>query len=1053
MLFNIAGKAHMSDDYLQGVELSNSYIPLRTNLYDASSVMTLTDPEWVERFHYKYGFHRKALYIDTTVDAVTTYHVTGESGPTRVAVLNDLFQPEADVALYIDPNFYNINKLAEMRGYSYSNLQNTDEAGEDGSESWWDKLGDLFKLDIAQVTKTGGTRTYDRLIPPKIPPYGSDYESFKGLKREWHDAFLYTEKIQENLILDDYSPLMGFAVVSALYRHETTFNVINTEATANKPVFESSPNLAAMQNAEQSDWNTIYNYLLLKNLSANVGIDYQSQLDMNAPIYIDIYGNIITESGTVVIPAAANATLHKASEFEPHSVGFISLYQDELLPTGYNNEDLYAGKFFTKTEDGLHWKLKSYRTAQYDLNFDNLATSNKDVLLTLQNKYKTQLVNKGVLTAKEHMYLVTEVLRGAPIENIDKAFEGLEGNTDMSKTGLYMAYKLEDLASMLLPTNNGNSLITLPNLAFMEGVEYVIVFAFKILFAVLIVLLMYQIYVDAVSGSLGIRTMGKFLYIILVFVMCITAIPAFLNISYYESNKMVLKNEMEYIAFLNLDKNNSGKEIGIAEITEPKSTTQFYIKVDQVSVPWWEVLGDVLTSDTFATMGQVYEEAFESRPLASQTDKGIIKRSNGLYMSLDYLFNSSDVYFNTNSKALYQTVNVEEPVASYILPYYVFLDMLTRQVNRYNQRNQIYAFTTNIQSKGRVRTLGVVDAFFTSDTFMLTDSDLLGLYQIYGVDNPDLSALSDSFDAMEVEQMHNSLWWNRRGLTDEEVHEHVVTISDELKAFVVRNRDLMGKVTDETFLKMAALSMAMKHNELFKVNAASGLEMFDVDAKDVIRMSLAPKEKVMEYSAYSFSRFVYMIGGTSSVFTTALLIAIYFVSSLIKPVCMIIILVSMVLALIVRQFVQRNTGKALEGAIITMSLLMGTNVIYAGALKLSLMLPEWGCNPVISCIMQIFIQIGYFAIMAMLTVWVLKDWQNMGMNSYSTGFMRANQLVVNGFRSMGATFSDSAADAWHSARDASITGADLMAEMYQRDAEKEKNRLRGRYDGSSEEDQ
>ena len=125
-------KKELSYYYNLGVALSATYIPMQTNLYDVNSLHMLEDTSFVEKFHYPFGFYRKALYIDTDMNAAINYYVTGKKGMQRVATLSDLLSPEKDIVLYIDDNFYNIKELADMQGYTYDRLANTEQAGEIG---------------------------------------------------------------------------------------------------------------------------------------------------------------------------------------------------------------------------------------------------------------------------------------------------------------------------------------------------------------------------------------------------------------------------------------------------------------------------------------------------------------------------------------------------------------------------------------------------------------------------------------------------------------------------------------------------------------------------------------------------------------------------------------------------------------------------------------------------------------------------------------------------------------------------------------------------------
>lgn len=982
------------DNYLKGVALSASYVPMQTNLYDVSSVVPLNDPDFVEQFHYPFGFYRKALYIDTNINAAVDGYVRSKrSGEKRIATLQDMLEPEKDIVLYVDTNFYNVDKLAEMQGFAYRKMANTEEAGiaaADGNPITTfltDTWSEFFDQNVENITKTGGIQTYSDKVKKKVTEY-----DIEPKKEEGTDYVLSSENINryltgyssdpEDEVQDEYSPLQSFAVVSAIYRDSTLYSNIKKQVVENKPVFISSPNLAGVEGVDQEGWNTIYNYAMLKNLKENLGIDYKTTLDLDSPLYIDIYGNIITESGLVVIPAASNSTLYNPTSYRPYSVGFMGLYGKEWsIPEDFKNSEKYMSSAFYIEETTSTWQVKNKTIGSVYMNFRDLPINDADVVSSLITLEKQHL-DKGCLDFYPRVYLITEVLRGAPIENINKEFEGISGNRSINKYGMYMAYKLDELSEQLLSNTNGNSMVTLPNLAYLDGVEYIIVFLFKLLFAITLVLLAYKIYTDAVQGFLGLKTFTTFIATLVIFVVVAFSIPKLMDASYYQVNKRLLQDEMQYVALLNLEKSNEGKEIGITSVDVPETKTTLYVKLDSLSVPWYEVLDDVLLSNAFATVDDIYQQAFEENLMSHLP--GIIKKSNGLYMDLNYLFNTSTIDYDTKTNSIHQYVH-ETPYASYAMPYYAILDTLIERINAYNFKNKIDTAETKIQSNGSIKTTNLIEQYFTSEEFMEFSQDVLGFKTIYNI--PTLLEEVSPFDAEELTTMQNSLWY---AVTDESNMERVEQRVDKLdykaRNFVTENRDLFGKVSDETFLKIMALAMSLEHNDEFGIPAARSIEIFDVDSKDIIRLSMAPRNITMQDTSKSFARFVYDNAGTLGVVSTAILIVVYFVSSLVKPVCMIIILASMIASLIVQKLIKRDGNRAIEGYLITMALLCLTNVVYAFMLKISLSLPALGLTPVVSIVVQILIQFLYFFIIALFTTWVLRDWRNMGFNKYQTVF-------------------------------------------------------------------
>lgn len=62
-----------------GILASASFLPMKTNLYDPYTYSDIVDTEWLLNFHSKFGYNRKALYIDTNVDSAVNFQRTGDS--------------------------------------------------------------------------------------------------------------------------------------------------------------------------------------------------------------------------------------------------------------------------------------------------------------------------------------------------------------------------------------------------------------------------------------------------------------------------------------------------------------------------------------------------------------------------------------------------------------------------------------------------------------------------------------------------------------------------------------------------------------------------------------------------------------------------------------------------------------------------------------------------------------------------------------------------------------------------------------------------------------
>lgn len=1068
--FNLGGKDSDGDrsfsDYIRmGIGASATYLPLVTNTFDYDAILVIDDPDFVDEFHYKYGFHRKALFIDSNSNAALQSYVTGQKDSLKVATLEDMMQPDKDIVLYIDPNFYNIRTLAEKQNLSYSKLQNTAESGNEEKgliQGVADMWSEWRNLDASSICKTAGANLYsDALGNNAVQAYGTDAQenNFWNAKSKNHYV-LSTDGINTYYKSDEYSDVQSFAFVSGIYRCAPLLTICQKESANPKPVFVSSPTLPFVEGVSKKEFNSIYNYLMVKNLKANLGLDYKTELDLDSPLFIDVYGNITTQSGLVVIPAASNATLYEPNEYSIVTAGLASLAANVdswQIPVDSANVEKFLDSGFVKDPNTDTYKLQNKATQTVELNFTNLPLQSDGVKRAL---YNDAYINSGTgaisgnNTFEPRVNMIMEVMRGAPVENIDFEEEGLAGYRNLDKTGIYIAYRIEQLGDMLLSSSEGNSLLKMPNLAFMEGVEYIVVIVFKILLAAGIFLLWFKLYADGATNSIGIRTGIDFMLSISSVVIGIILIPTLINFSYYQTNKQLLQNEAAYLLILNTEKNAEGKEVGVKEVKAPSSTTKFYIKLNEIKVPWWTVIQDVYSSEMFARMEDVYEDAYESSIYS--TFPGAMKRGNGIYVNTDDLFKSSEIRFvpdtdeNTGNEDnqmghLVQAVLPNNKM-SYVLPYYAIIDKLLYDAELYNKSYSASAYRTKILQNGNVRTIGLLEAYFKSNQFLQSDEmNLFGFYDMYNIPYS-TDFRQQYFNENEIDTMSKSLWYNKDAFSDEEVRLKLEKLDELGKQFIVDNRTLLNKVTDETFIKVFALYMSIQHNNLFKVPAARGIELMEIDTKDIIRLSLAPKADVMHSISMSFGRFTFTQAGTFGTILMAFLLLIYYFTSLIKPIVMIILVGGLIFSYVWKKLMRYEQNHSLEGYIVSCALICLVNLIYALVIKISVMLPDFGVDPIFSILMQIVLQAAYVGVLYLIGYVVLKNGSDLGFFTYKTFYdahmankvqavtMSANKLMANSiFAPFSQTANSMRNDYLSNRRTAGLTGDDIYTRMQQND--------------------
>lgn len=1119
MFFNI-GEKKMSDYWCMGFAASSLFVPMETNVYDATSISYITDSEFITGFYYKYAFYRKALYISTDNSAIVNAKVSGSRSGTRVCTLNDLLNYDRDIILYVDDNFYNAGGISEVTGrLDYSAVRNgapvnTDDSAWDSLKNW---IGDSFELSPEQILKTGSNNYYSTTLAQYATKLGGEPDLTSRVVDVYllsQDALLGTG--DERSVFEDYeySVKIPYAVVSSVYRDADLYNECLRALSVDNAIFKSSIGICSTPGSNSSDWRSIYNYCMLMNLSEQMKNDSASTLDLNAPVFCDIFGNIITESGLVIIPAAANATLC-GDKWNPNTVGWSEYYNNGAhLTTGMFSDEVYewltgveynssgsingasdeynytglttgsytggvnhnnGGGYFTVDRSGdliLRTSEVSGRSAQAIIQWENLNKNSEIIKELFFNDAYYNKAASGDIYSKILVNMVVETMRGAPIEFIDYTYEGLSGNTDISKLGVYMAYKLEELTDALVSGTNGNALggnsvVTMPNLALVTGVEYVMLYLFKIAFAIMIVGLAISLYLDAVKNHLGLKSVGKFLVTCIMVIVSITLIPNLISWSYYKANKTLLTEESAYIMMLNYVKEFDGSEIGITSVTTPETTTELYLKVDNIDVKWWEVIGTVLFSNTCQTVSDLYRSQLEDNAMALQPC--VQMKGDGLYVNVQDVYNSTDVVYYPSQHSLQNvaysnsgttgTQAVDDTVVSFNMPYYVFLDKLVASINEYNASKDISAYSYSVGSNGHIMTYDIISPYLTSSEFLDEGYDILALNEILETGVNLTSYTGGMFSGStywdgngtyvnegSIGQMKNSRWYPTGSTQDDLTQNRINELYAYARNWIGKNSNLLGKVPDEVFIKVFAMELAIKYNQIWGIHTADSIEIMNIDTRDLARLIVTDRASVYKYYSYSFSRFVYEEAGTIGVVFAAIYFVILWVASLIKPALMLIILFLLVINVLGRKILFKKESRCIEGYLIGAACLVGCNYIYALMLKLTLSVAQSGFGSVMGLVMAIVIQILYVVGLCFICAIEMKDWRNNGYNEFVTigsqitsGLVRASNMITD---KIVARYNTAYNDSRQSRRYmADNYNRESVEDMLERDAEREDNAM------------
>ena len=923
----------------------------------------------------------------------------------------DLFMP---LEVHAEPEESTAETVTETQAPTQSNVQ----VGVAPTEEWAymaDLISNNSNLSADSVLKNNDETNYSKIFLEKL-------QNIQGAIQYFPQATLENPGNPDRAVLNSgqinyylrasnagsevYTPLQGYAVVSSVYRDIDLYNLANS-SLKRYPVFIASEKAGKAKNSSDDAKASIFNYALMRNLKDSMAVEYTGNLDMNSPLYLDIYGNILTESGTVVVPAASNPTLMSSSDFfrGDWSAGLFSIYGN-----GYKIKADDEGSFSNVLDatfqvvDG-YWMPKSRILGNsYVIDMSRLSTASKDTLDVLYTQTYVDLHNSNetqnkYYSFKRYVNIILEVLRGAPIENIDKAKEGLDTSNRIDKAGIVAAAKLEQLNDSLNIAGE-NTTISLPQISNISVFNVVSIIIFKAMMVTLVAISIITIYIDAVKSQMGLGTIAKIIGTGAIMMSVVLIVPALFDITYYQSNRALLQDEATYLSMLNLEKEESGVEIGMTEVREPHINTNLQIQLDDITVPWYIMFSNVMTADTGKTLDNIWQEHAQIQSFIFNNDDVVIKH-NGVYMDVSQIYDSTSIDIDTTmtstttKRNLVQTAKNKTSTFSYYSPYYAILDALIRNVNTYNanpwepEENVTnvqgwYSYTTKVQRGGRVKSMGLIAPYFKSERFMSDENkDILGFYHMYSnlyqtdvQQDPALDGLYDS----NLQNIRASNWYPT-GIANQDVIKRIDWLTKQARDFVAKNENMLGKVSDETFLKAMALNLAIKHNQVFGNRYASSIDIANLSNDDLLRLSVAKKNDVMMTSTLTFPRFVYETGGTFAVVVAMILSVTMKVSSILKPAAVILTFALIFFSVFIIKICMRKKEATYLGYIVTILLLCLTNIAYSLMLKITLFLPTL-FPPAVCIIIQILLQVGYLFILGNVIYYAAKDWHDMAAFKY-----------------------------------------------------------------------
>jgi hypothetical protein len=204
---------------------------------------------------------------------------------------------------------------------------------------------------------------------------------------------------------------------------------------------------------------------------------------------------------------------------------------------------------------------------------------------------------------------------------------------------------------------------------------------------------------------------------------------------------------------------------------------------------------------------------------------------------------------------------------------------------------------------------------------------------------------------------------------------------------------MIGRVSDETFLKLFALNVAMQYNRIFGVGSMQAFELYYLHPEDLLRVGIARPHVVMEGAPYSFSRFVYSISGQGGIYAAAVYLLLIYLGSFLKPLMTIVIFIVVFASLFVWKLILRRQEQSLQGYVMLTAAVTGLNIAYALALKLTMQFPVFGFSPFVCMLLGALVQLLFLALYFSFTAFVVKNWKDLGALRFKEVFSDAAQKV------------------------------------------------------------
>ena len=298
----------LSEYMLKGIAVSATYEPFKTNLNSTGPFSFVGDQMQV--FHETYGTKRKFILTPTGGNSHLNVGMDIEkTKKLKLMTLKDFIEDQSsDKVLYIDNMDYDVSDVKQAQDATKENIK-TGEKKEDGEEV------EVDNEDVSDLVDNSAE--------------SNSMWSFNLAKTQQNVLSYFNQSDMFDWMISD-SMANGMSSqedkAEAIIFAKGDFTGKGITNTVGKEVKEQIDkiNLSTLvyTNIMEEYYNGTFNFANFK-------------ADLNKPMYVDIYGNILTASGYVVIPAMSNPFLMTTKDgLYTFTRAFIESYPEYKIEDG-----------------------------------------------------------------------------------------------------------------------------------------------------------------------------------------------------------------------------------------------------------------------------------------------------------------------------------------------------------------------------------------------------------------------------------------------------------------------------------------------------------------------------------------------------------------------------------------------------------------------------------------------------------------------------------------------------------------------------------------------